>query len=140
MNRVDEVVLNVDLAPTFLDIGGVATPQHMDGRSIMPLLLSRHRTVRDQWPDTFLIESSGRRETPEQIAEARARLQNERLSQKVINSTVVEDIGGNGSVALTPNNVSSIIDVLDLESREEQEFAEDERSLEGMSTSLCKQI
>lgn len=70
---MDEIVLGIDLAPTFLDIGGVATPSHMDGRSFLPLLLNRHRNVKDKWPDTFLIESSGRRETPEQIAEAKAK-------------------------------------------------------------------
>lgn len=70
---VDEIVLGIDLAPTFLDIGGVATPAHMDGRSILPLLLNRQRNIKDRWPDTFLIESSGRRETPEQLAESRAR-------------------------------------------------------------------
>ncbi|XP_055851982.1 extracellular sulfatase SULF-1 homolog isoform X2 [Episyrphus balteatus] len=92
---VDEVVLNIDLAPTFLDMGGVPTPPHMDGRSILPLLLSRHRSIRDLWPDTFLIESSGRRETPEQIAESKARLQAERLDMKLVNSTLVEDIPKN---------------------------------------------
>lgn len=71
--RVDEIVLGIDLAPTFLDIGGVATPSHMDGRSFLPLLLNRHRNVKDKWPDTFLIESSGRRETPEHLAEAKAK-------------------------------------------------------------------
>jgi len=70
---VDEIVLNVDLAPTFLDIGGVATPPHMDGKSFLPLLLHSHRNIKERWPDTFLIESSGRRETPEQLAEAKAR-------------------------------------------------------------------
>lgn len=70
---VDEIVLGIDLAPTFLDIGGVATPAHMDGRSILPLLLNRQRNIKDRWPDTFLIESSGRRETPEQLADNRAR-------------------------------------------------------------------
>lgn len=66
-NRVDEIVLNIDLAPTFLDMAGVSTPPHMDGRSFLPLLLNRHRHIKDTWPDTFLIESSGRRETPEQV-------------------------------------------------------------------------
>lgn len=71
--RVDEIVLNVDLAPTFLDIGGVQVPPHMDGKSILPLILKPHRNIKEKWPDTFLIESSGRRETPEQIAEQKAR-------------------------------------------------------------------
>ncbi|KAH8294678.1 hypothetical protein KR018_001366, partial [Drosophila ironensis] len=89
---INEIVLNVDLAPTFLDMGGVPTPQHMDGRSILPLLLSRNRAVRDNWPDSFLIESSGRRETAEQIAESRARLQSERRNMKLANSTLLEDV------------------------------------------------
>lgn len=72
---MDEIVLNVDLAPTFLDIAGVATPSQMDGKSFMPLLLNRHKNIREKWPDTFLIESSGRRETPEQLAEQRMRAQ-----------------------------------------------------------------
>lgn len=67
-------MLGIDLAPTFLDIAGVSTPPHMDGRSILPLLLNRQRNIKDRWPDTFLIESSGRRETPDQAAESRAKL------------------------------------------------------------------
>lgn len=73
LHSVDDIVLNIDLAPTFLDMGGVPTPQHMDGRSILPLLRNRHRNVRGKWPDTFLIESSGRRETSEQLMENRAK-------------------------------------------------------------------
>ena len=35
---------------------------------------SKHgRRSKFKWPDTFLIESSGRRETPESIAESKAR-------------------------------------------------------------------
>lgn len=73
LRRVDEIVLNIDLAPTFLDMGGIPTPSHMDGKSILPLIRNRHRNIRTKWPDTFLIESSGRRETHEQIAEQKAR-------------------------------------------------------------------
>lgn len=84
---MDEIVLNIDLAPTFLDMAGVATPPHMDGRSFLPLLLNRHRHIKDTWPDTFLIESSGRRETPEQIAKAAV---SKYLSEQNSNDTVVD--------------------------------------------------
>ncbi|RLU16743.1 hypothetical protein DMN91_010811 [Ooceraea biroi] len=72
---IDDIVLNIDLAPTFLDIAGVETPPQMDGRSFKKLFLnSKHgRRSKFKWPDTFLIESSGRRETPESIAESKAR-------------------------------------------------------------------
>lgn len=68
---VDNIVLNIDLAPTFLDMAGVPTPHHMDGHSVLPLLRNRYRSVRNSWPDTFLIESSGRRDIPEQFSEQR---------------------------------------------------------------------
>nr|XP_023025346.1 extracellular sulfatase SULF-1 homolog isoform X1 [Leptinotarsa decemlineata] len=60
---VNEIVLNIDLAPTFLDMAGVEPPPHMDGKSVLPLFLNSKRK-RLRWPDTFLIESSGRREIP----------------------------------------------------------------------------
>nr|CAD7437459.1 unnamed protein product [Timema bartmani] len=73
--KIDEIVLNLDLAPTFLDIAGVDTPSHMDGRSFLPLLhrIPKHgqimaRRKKFRWPDTFLIES-GRREIPEAFLE-----------------------------------------------------------------------
>ncbi|XP_008193092.1 extracellular sulfatase SULF-1 homolog isoform X2 [Tribolium castaneum] len=69
---VDDIVLNIDLAPTFLDIAGVEAPPHMDGRSVLPLFLNSKRK-RMRWPDTFLIESSGRRETPYLDARIKAR-------------------------------------------------------------------
>ncbi|KAJ8920854.1 hypothetical protein NQ315_015646 [Exocentrus adspersus] len=60
---VNDIVLNIDLAPTFLDMAGVEPPSHMDGRSVLPLFVNPKRK-KLRWPDTFLIESSGRRETP----------------------------------------------------------------------------
>ena len=45
-------VLNIDLAPTFLDIAGLEKPQHMDGRSIIPALRKKNKKFRH----SFLIE------------------------------------------------------------------------------------
>jgi extracellular sulfatase Sulf len=55
----------------------------MDGKSILPLVLNRHRSIKFKWPDTFLIESSGRRETPEQMAEQRAKAAAAKYSQLI---------------------------------------------------------
>ncbi|KAL1497507.1 hypothetical protein ABEB36_008457 [Hypothenemus hampei] len=60
---LNEIVLNIDLAPTFLDLAGVKAPSQMDGRSILPLIFNKNNK-KIKWKDTFLIESSGRRETP----------------------------------------------------------------------------
>src|SRR5213076_1621328 len=35
------IALNVDVAPTLLDLAGVATPPQMQGRSLMPLVHGR---------------------------------------------------------------------------------------------------
>ena len=45
-------VLNIDLAPTFLDIAGLEKPPHMDGKSIIPTIRNENRKFR-QW---FMIE------------------------------------------------------------------------------------
>ena len=45
-------VLNIDLAPTFLDIAGIDIPEHMDGRSILGTFKNSNETIRD----AFLIE------------------------------------------------------------------------------------
>ena len=50
-STVDELVLNLDVAPTFLDLAGVPVPDAMQGRSLAPLM--RGREVPD-WRRSFL--------------------------------------------------------------------------------------
>jgi N-acetylglucosamine-6-sulfatase len=48
----DELVLNIDLAPTLLELAGVTVPGTMQGRSLVPLL----RGKRPEWRTSFLLE------------------------------------------------------------------------------------
>ncbi|XP_022239244.1 putative extracellular sulfatase Sulf-1 homolog isoform X2 [Limulus polyphemus] len=66
--RISDIVINVDLAPTFLELGGVEVPKHMDGKSIVPLLkdayeqfskskeVSKEVRPKKGWRESFLIE------------------------------------------------------------------------------------
>jgi N-acetylglucosamine-6-sulfatase len=49
----DELVANIDIAPTVLDLAGVEEPGWMDGRSFEPLLSSH---TPETWRDSLLIE------------------------------------------------------------------------------------
>jgi len=50
--RIEEMVLNIDFAPTFLEIGGVHVPESMQGRSFCGLLMGR----KENWREDFLYE------------------------------------------------------------------------------------
>jgi N-acetylglucosamine-6-sulfatase len=58
--RIEALVVNIDLAPTFADIAGVEAPDFVDGRSFLPLL----QDPAQPWRDSFLIE---RRKLEEQL-------------------------------------------------------------------------
>jgi N-acetylglucosamine-6-sulfatase len=55
-HTVDEIVENIDLNPTFAEIGGAAAPANVDGRSLVPLMQGRQ--VAD-WRKAALIEHHG---------------------------------------------------------------------------------
>jgi N-acetylglucosamine-6-sulfatase len=49
---LDPFVLSIDLAPTFLDVAGVAIPKSMHGQSLLPLIEGKVKSLRQ----SFLIE------------------------------------------------------------------------------------
>jgi N-acetylglucosamine-6-sulfatase len=49
-----EMALNIDLAPTILDMAGVPVPQGVQGKSLVPVLQGRAKN----WRKSFLIEHS----------------------------------------------------------------------------------
>jgi N-acetylglucosamine-6-sulfatase len=53
---VHDLVVNTDLAPTFAAIAGVATPDFVDGRSLLPLVVGPKPTA---WRTGFLLEHAG---------------------------------------------------------------------------------
>ena len=44
-----QMALNIDIAPTLLDIAGVPVPEHMEGRSLLPVLKNSRAPGRDAW-------------------------------------------------------------------------------------------
>ncbi|TCM89761.1 arylsulfatase A-like enzyme [Paenibacillus sp. BK033] len=53
-HQVQELVSLVDLPPTLLDAAGIPVPEHMQGRSIKPLINGNHTA----WPEEVFIQIS----------------------------------------------------------------------------------
>jgi arylsulfatase A-like enzyme len=49
------LVLNVDIAPTMMELAGLTVPKEMHGRSLVPLLLGRETDP--DWREQFLYEA-----------------------------------------------------------------------------------
>jgi N-acetylglucosamine-6-sulfatase len=47
--RAEEMVLNIDLAPTLLELAGIPAPSFMEGRSLLPILRGRQTPWRTEW-------------------------------------------------------------------------------------------
>ncbi|MBS1815221.1 MAG: sulfatase [Acidobacteria bacterium] len=45
----DEMILDVDIAPTFLDLAGLPIPKHIQGKSILPLAQKSDPEFRKEW-------------------------------------------------------------------------------------------
>jgi arylsulfatase A-like enzyme len=54
----DQMVLNIDLAPTILDFAGVDRPAHMQGQSWKPILEGKNRAGRASWLYEYNWEKS----------------------------------------------------------------------------------
>ena len=54
----DHMVLNIDLAPTFLELAGVAIPKEMQGRSWAPLLTGKPIEWRKSWFYEYFLEAN----------------------------------------------------------------------------------
>ena len=44
-----ETVLDIDMAPTFLDLAGVPAPSHLQGKSVLPLAKTADPAFRNEW-------------------------------------------------------------------------------------------
>lgn len=54
----DQMVLNIDVAPTLLDFAGVEAPRHMQGRSWKSVVEGKDKTGRDHWFYEYKWEKS----------------------------------------------------------------------------------
>jgi len=56
--RVEQMVLNIDIAPTILELAGVDVPLQMQGRSLAPLMAGRKVKWRTDWLYEHLFDYS----------------------------------------------------------------------------------
>ena len=55
---VDRVVANIDIAPTILEVAGVARPPHMDGRSFVPVAQGKNIPWREHFLYVYYWEKN----------------------------------------------------------------------------------
>jgi len=57
--RVEQMALNIDLAPTILDFAGVPIPERMQGKSLVHIVSGSNQTLRDHWYYEHFYEHQG---------------------------------------------------------------------------------
>ena len=57
--RVEQMALNIDLAPTMLDFAGAPIPERMQGKSLAPIVGGSGQTLRDHWYYEHFYEHQG---------------------------------------------------------------------------------
>jgi arylsulfatase A-like enzyme len=45
----DQMALDIDIAPTLLDLAGVPAPKEMQGKSLLPLIADKTKKLREEW-------------------------------------------------------------------------------------------
>lgn len=64
--RKSDIVLNIDVAPTFLDIAGMPIPASMDGLSINQLFEQSNSNA-DEWRQSFVVEQGKQKKKKRQF-------------------------------------------------------------------------
>jgi arylsulfatase A-like enzyme len=55
-SQVDQMVLNIDMAPTVCELAGVPAPEVMQGRSVLPLLTEENPEWRSAFPYIYCVD------------------------------------------------------------------------------------
>ncbi len=58
--RVEQMALNIDLAPTMLDYAGLRIPERMQGKSLVPIVAGSTKELREDWYYEHFYEHRGR--------------------------------------------------------------------------------